>query len=165
VRVTARADYAVRAMVYLATVETGLAKSEQIATTQQIPAKFLETILSDLRTAGLIRSQRGASGGYRLAVPADRIAIADVIRAVEGPLASVRGAPAEELQYPPSTPGLQDLWIAVRAALRNVLEGVTVADVATGTLPPQVQQLAAQPTAWQTTTDRQQIRLARQHDR
>jgi Rrf2 family protein len=160
VRVTAKADYAVRAMVFLSAGATDEpVKGEQIAEAQDIPAKYLEAILGDLRTAGLLRSQRGARGGYRLARPADEIAVADVIRAVEGPLATVRGEPAEELAYAESTGSLQELWVAVRAALRHVLEGTTLADVAEGRLPSRVQALAEAPDAWETTAERVSRRL------
>jgi Rrf2 family protein len=153
VRVTAKADYAVRAMVHIAG-QGGSVKGEDVAEAQQIPTKYLEAILGDLRAAGLLRSQRGSRGGYRLALPADQIAVADVIRAVEGPLASVRGEPAEELGYPASTQRLQDLWIAVRAVLRDVLEGTSVADLAAGHLPPSVEQIAASQAAWESTAQR-----------
>jgi Rrf2 family protein len=153
VRVTAKADYAVRAMVYLAGRD-GSVKGEDVADAQQIPTKYLEAILGDLRAAGLLRSQRGSRGGYRLALPAEQIAVADVIRAVEGPLASVRGQPAEELEYPPSTQRLQDLWIAVRAVLRDVLEGTSVADLAAGHLPPSVEQIASAQSSWESTAQR-----------
>jgi Rrf2 family protein len=158
VRVTAKADYAVRAMVYLAGRE-GSVKGEDIADAQQIPTKYLEAILGDLRAAGLLRSQRGSRGGYRLAAPAEQIAVADVIRAVEGPLASVRGQPAEELDYPESTHTLQLLWVAVRAVLRDVLEGTSVADLAAGRLPEAVEAIASSRAAWESTAQRRTRRL------
>ena len=152
VRVTAKVDYAVRAATMLATCaedDDGPVKGERIATSQDIPVKYLENILSELRQAGIVRSQRGADGGYWLARPADEITIADVIRAVEGPLAHVRGERAENLEYPEGTGGLQELWVAVRASLRAVLEQATLADVASDDLPKEVKSLTADPDAWQ----------------
>src|ERR1043166_5803505 len=123
-RVSAKADYALRASVELALAEAEHrpVKGERIAQAQEIPLKFLENILSDLRHAGLVRSQRGAEGGYWLARAPDAIFIADVIRAVEGPLASVRGLPPEETSYDGAAQALQRVWIATRASLRDVLE-------------------------------------------
>jgi Rrf2 family protein len=129
-------------------------KGEAIAAAQHIPSKYLENILADLRSAGLLRSQRGSSGGYRLARSAESISVADVIRAVEGPLATVRGEPAEELEYLGSAASLQQLWIAVRAALRGVLEQTTIADVAAGRLPAEIRALAEDPESWETTAQR-----------
>ena len=143
-RVSAKADYAIRAMIELAGSGDGPLKAERIAQAQSIPLKFLENIMVDLRRAGLVRSQRGTEGGYWLARPADTITLADVIRAVEGPLADVRGRGAEELPEGP----LRDVWVAVRASLRSVLEGVTLADVASGSLPPVVDELTATDDAW-----------------
>jgi Rrf2 family protein len=148
VRVSAKADYAIRAMVELAAAGDGPVKGDRIAQAQQIPVKFLENILVDLRHAGLIRSQRGSEGGYWLARPADEISLAQVIRAVDGPLASVRGQRSEELSYAGSAEPLRDVWIAVRASLRGVLEAVTLADVARGELPASVEALARDPDAW-----------------
>ncbi len=147
-RVSAKADYAIRAAVELAAAGDGPVKGDRIAEAQQIPPNFLENILADLRRAGLVASRRGAEGGYWLARPADRIALADVIRAVDGPLANVRGIRSEQLDYTGSAEPLRDVWIAVRASLRGVLEGVTVADVASGRLPDSVRALAADPDAW-----------------
>jgi Rrf2 family protein len=140
-RVSAKADYAIRAMVELAAAGDGPIKGDRIAQAQQIPIKFLENILGDLRQNGLVRSQRGAEGGYWLARPAEEIAIADVIRAVEGPIAHVRGVRPEDVEYAGSAVPLRELWIALRANMRAVLETVTLADVASGRLPPDVQQL------------------------
>jgi Rrf2 family protein len=150
VRISARADYAVRAAVELAAHEGGLLKGEAIARAQEIPPKFLENILGDLRLAGLVRSQRGAEGGYRLSRPASEIAVADVIRAVDGPLASVRGGPPEEVAYAGTAEALKEVWIAVRANLRAVLERTTLADIASGALPAEVSALARDPEAWTT---------------
>jgi Rrf2 family protein len=140
-RVSAKADYAIRAMVELAAAGDGPVKGDRIAQAQQIPIKFLENILGDLRQNGLVRSQRGAEGGYWLARPAEEIAIADVIRAVEGPIAHVRGVRPEDVEYAGSAVPLRELWIALRANMRAVLETVTLADVARGELPADVQRL------------------------
>ncbi len=127
VRISAKADYAIRAMVELAAAGGGPVKGERIAQAQEIPIKFLENIMVDLRHAGLVRSQRGAEGGYWLARPAEEIDLAEVIRAVDGPLASVRGMRSEEVSYEGSAEPLREVWIAVRASLRSVLESVTLA--------------------------------------
>jgi Rrf2 family protein len=150
-RISAKADYAVRAAVELAaTPGDRPVKAELIATAQEIPLNFLENILGELRHAGIVRSHRGAEGGFRLARPPDRITIADIIRAVEGPLASVRGGPPEETSYPGASEALPRVWIAVRANLRKVVEHVTVADVAGGKLPAPIERLAKDPEAWLT---------------
>jgi Rrf2 family protein len=150
-RISAKADYAVRAVVELAGAPDGRpTKAERVATAQGIPLNFLENILSELRHAGIVRSQRGAEGGFRLAKPADQITIADVIRAVEGPLATVRGGPPEELSYPGHAAELARVWIAVRKSLRAVVERVTVADVANARLPRTVVKLSEDPEAWVT---------------
>ena len=149
VRVSAKADYALRACIQLAAAEgEGPLKGERIAQAQEVPLKFLENILGDLRQAGLVRSQRGVEGGYWLARPADEITLADVIRAVEGPLANVRGVRPDSVTYPGAAEPLRDVWIAVRASLRSVLEAVTLADVARGELPAAVRDLVADPEAW-----------------
>jgi len=148
VRVSAKADYAIRAAVELAAAGDGPVKGERIASAQQIPANFLENILVDLRNAGIVGSRRGADGGYWLAQPAEQVSLADVIRAVDGPLANVRGVRSEQLSYQGSAEGLRDVWIAVRASLRGVLEQVTLADVARGELPAHVRALAADPDSW-----------------
>ena len=150
-RISAKADYAVRAAVELAGIaDEKPVKAERIATAQEIPLNFLENILGELRHAGIVRSHRGADGGFRLAKAPDQISIADIIRAVEGPLASVRGGPPEETSYPGSSEALPRVWIAVRASLRNVVEHVTVADVASGELPASIDKLAEDPEAWVT---------------
>ena len=148
-RVSAKAAYAIRAAVELATRGDGPTKGDVIADAQQIPPNFLENILADLRTAGIVTSRRGAEGGYWLARPASEIALADVIRAVDGPLANVRGVRSEQLAYEGSAAKLLEVWVAVRASLRNVLERVTLADVASGSLPASVTELAASPDAWE----------------
>jgi Rrf2 family protein len=148
-RVSAKVDYALRATIELATAESGPVKGERIAQAQEIPLKFLENILGDLRHAGIVRSQRGVEGGYWLARPADQITIAEVVRAVEGPIANVRGVGPEQVEYSGSAEHLREVWIAVRANLRAVLEHVTIADLARGELPAYVETLVADPDAWQ----------------
>jgi Rrf2 family protein len=149
-RVSAKVDYAVRAAVELAAAESPPVKGDSIAQAQEIPLKFLENILGELRHAGLVRSQRGTEGGYWLARPAGEISIADVIRAVEGPLATVRGASAETLNYGGAAAPLGKLWVAVRANLRAVLETVTLADIARDDLPALVDQITSDPEVWAT---------------
>src|SRR5256886_4637661 len=148
-RVSAKVDYAVRAAVELAVAGDGPVKGERIAHSQQIPLKFLENILLELKHAGLVQSQRGAEGGYWLAQPPDEISLADVIRAVEGPIANVRGERPEQVAYAGAAEPLREVWIAVRGNLRAVLENVTLADVAAGNLPDEVSRIAADPDAWQ----------------
>jgi Rrf2 family protein len=147
-RVSAKVDYAVRAAVELAAAESPPLKGEAISQAQEIPLKFLENILAELRHAGLVRSQRGIEGGYWLARPAEEITLADVIRAVEGPLASVRGSSPETLAYGGTAAPLGKLWVAVRANLRAVLETVTLADVASGELPGLIDELTTDPAVW-----------------
>ena len=147
-RTTAKADYAVRAAVELAASGDAPVSAERIADAQGIPVNFLENILLDLRRAGIVESRRGAAGGYLLAKPADEIALADVVRAAEGPLASVRGLSPDTLEYEGSAVPLREVWVALRSAVRSVLEHVTLADVATGELPPLVAELTADPDAW-----------------
>jgi Rrf2 family protein len=147
-RVSAKADYAVRAAVELAAAGRGPVKGDRIAEAQGIPLKFLENILAELRHAGYVQSQRGAEGGYWLARAPEEITVADLIRAVDGPLANVRGARPESVAYAGSASHLLDVWIAVRVSLRSVLERVTLADLVAGTLPPEVQRLTAVPDAW-----------------
>jgi Rrf2 family protein len=147
-RVSAKADYAVRAAVELAAADSPPVKGEAISQAQDIPLKFLENILGELRHAGIVRSQRGTEGGYWLARPAEEITLADVIRAVEGPLASVRGSSPETLKYGGTAEPLGKLWVAVRANLRAVLESVTLADVARGELPGLIDELTTDPAVW-----------------
>jgi Rrf2 family protein len=147
VRTTAKADYAVRAAVELAAAGD-MVTAEQLAQAQSIPVNFLENILRDLRRAGLVESRRGQQGGYLLARPAEEISIADVIRAVEGPLANVRGLSPDQLEYEGSATKLRDVWVALRASVRNVLEQVSLADVARGELPPHVDELTRDADAW-----------------
>ena len=149
VRISAKVDYAVRAAVALAASEDDHPmKGERISTSQGIPLKFLENILGDMRRAGLVMSQRGADGGYRLAVDAFEISVADVIRAVEGPLGDVRGMPPERVDYGAGAESLKEVWLAARASLREVMETVTVGDIAAGELPDIVEQLLEEPEAW-----------------
>lgn len=148
-RVSAKADYAIRAAVELATADGDHPmKGDRIARAQEIPQHFLENILADLRNAGIVSSRRGADGGYWLARAADEVSLADVIRAVDGPLANVRGIRSEQVVYEGSAEPLRDVWVAVRATLRNVLERVSLADLARGELPEHVRELAADPDAW-----------------
>jgi Rrf2 family protein len=146
-RVTAKVDYALRALAELAASEDVTVKGDRLAAAQQIPLKFLENILAELRRAGIVASQRGADGGFTLARPAAEITLADVIRAVEGPLANVRGVRPESLQYEGAATVLRDVWVAVRVNLRAVLEEVTLADLAAGRLPEHVLALTQSPGA------------------
>ncbi|MFE6847013.1 MULTISPECIES: Rrf2 family transcriptional regulator [unclassified Streptomyces] len=148
-RISARADYAVRAALQLAAAQDdGPVKAEAIADAQDIPHKFLEGILNDMRRGGLVLSQRGGNGGYRLAKPAQSISIADVIRVVDGPLVSVRGVRPPDLSYTGPAESLLPLWIALRANVREILDGVTLADVASADLPSGVSALTDTPGAW-----------------
>jgi Rrf2 family protein len=148
--VTAKADYAVRAVIELAgSSQESPRKVDEVARAQSIPVSFLENILTQLRSAGVVRSQRGPEGGYWLAHPPAEVTLAHVIRAVEGPLVGVRGQPPEEVEYEGSAQSLNQVWVAVRASLRNVLERVTVADVASGELPDDVLALTRAEEAWE----------------
>jgi Rrf2 family protein len=142
-------DYAVRAAIELAAAPDGKPIcAERLATAQRIPLNFLENILGELHHAGIVRSHRGVDGGFRLARAADQVTIADIIRAVEGPLATVRGGPPEYSTYGGAATALPRVWIAVRKNLRSVVEHVTVADVARGQLPKAIDRLAEDPEAW-----------------
>jgi Rrf2 family protein len=149
-KVSAKSEYAVRAALELAAAagDGGPLKAEAISRAQEIPAKFLESILLDLRRADLVRSQRGAVGGYWLAASPDEVSIADVIRAVDGPLAYVRGERPEQVEYSGAAQHLSGIWIALRASLRTVLEETTLADVLEGRLPEPVRDLVADPDSW-----------------
>jgi Rrf2 family protein len=147
VRISSKIDYAVRALVELAAANRPM-KAEEIAHRQGIPVNFLLNIMGRLKLAGLTESRRGSDGGYRLALDPVDISIADVIRAVEGPLADVHDVPPEDLEYPEPAAALREVWLATRAALRRVLEQVSVGDVATGRLPAQVAEELADPAAW-----------------
>ena len=156
-RVSAKADYAVRAAAELAAAQlraeggngSALIRAERIAEAQQVPIKFLEAILLELKHSGIAKSVRGADGGYSLARPAAEISIADVIRAVDGPLANVRGERPEEAHYNGAADRLTSVWVAVRAALRGVLEHTSLADLVAGPLPERVNELIDNADAWQ----------------
>ena len=148
VRITARVDYAVRAMVVLAAATNPAPmKAETVAAAQNIPLYFLLKILADLRAAQLVASRRGQAGGYTLARPAEDIAVADIIRAVEGPLADVHGTSPELLDFAGPAAPLRDVWMATRAALRDVLEVTNLADIVSGNLPESVTQELTRPGA------------------
>ena len=147
--ISAQADYAMRALLTMAASDSARPiKAEALARSQGMPVQFLENILGELRRAGLIVSQRGSEGGYRLARPASAITVAEVIRALEGPLAEVRGLRPEALSYEGPAAHLQDVWVAVRAALRGVLERVTLAHIVDGSFPAPVRKLTTDPDAW-----------------
>ena len=146
--ISAKAEYAMRGLLTLAAADGGPMTAEQLARAQELPVKFLENILVDLRRSGLVRSQRGNEGGYRLARPADEITVAEVLRIVDGPLAEVRGERPGQSNYEGAAEHLQDVWIAARAALRSVFEHVSLADIARGKLPPRIAKMAADPDAW-----------------
>ena len=147
-RISAKADYAMRATLELAAATELPVKGEQIADAQDIPLKFLENILIDLRHSGIVVSQRGPDGGYRLDRAPEDITVADVIRAVDGPLAAVRGGRPESTEYNGPAENLQVVWIALRASLRDVLEEVTLADIVDGSIPKPVADLANRRDAW-----------------
>jgi Rrf2 family protein len=134
-RLSARADYALRAAIEIATISDSHVTAEQVARAQQIPVKFLETILTQLRRAGLVRSQRGPDGGFWLARPADEITLADIIRAIDGQLLGVRGERPENIGYIGAAEPLQRVWIALRASERAILEEVTLGQIVSGELP------------------------------
>lgn len=149
-RVSAAVDYAVRAAVVLATAPEGtLVKGDVIADGQGMSFRYCEQLCAALRKAGLVVSQRGTEGGYRLARPADQIVVADIVRAVDGPLGEVRGLAPEDVDYPAPADHVRDVWVATRSALRSVLEHVTLADVAAGALPAAIQAMLAEPEAWE----------------
>jgi Rrf2 family protein len=148
VYISAKVDYAVRALCSLADSGERPVTAEALAQSQGLPAKFLESILNDMRRAGLLLSQRGADGGYRLSRPASSITVADIIRPLDGPLAEVRGLRPEAATYEGSAEHLQAVWIAVRASLRAVLERVTIADIVSGDLPKSITKLTTDPDAW-----------------
>lgn len=147
--ISARTDYAVRAMLTLAAAGPGgTVTGQALGAEQQLPLKFLEAILADLRRGGLVRSRRGPVGGYALCRPADEVAIGDVVRAVDGPLAVVRGERPEQASYTGAAEHLGTVWVALRAAVRSVLDDTTLADVLAGELPPAVQAMVDLPGAW-----------------
>ena len=147
-QVNAKVDYALRALTELATAHPDPMKAEAIARAQSIPPKFLENILLELRHAGIVLSQRGADGGYRLGRPAEEISLAEVIRVVDGPLANVRGLRPESLEYTGPAESLTQVWIALRANMRAVLENVSLEELRTGNLPAEVIELTELPDAW-----------------
>jgi Rrf2 family protein len=147
-RLSARADYALRAAIEIANVGDSHVTAEQVARAQQIPVKFLETILTQLRRAGLVRSQRGPDGGFWLARPADEITLADIIRAIDGQLLGVRGERPENIGYIGAAEPLQRVWIALRASERAILEEVTLGQIVSGELPATVMDLVGDPRAW-----------------
>lgn len=151
--VSAKADYGMRALLELAAEyredPRRLVKGDAIARRQGVPMKFLEGILRQLRQAGIVASQRGAEGGYRLDRDPSLVTIADVVRALDGPLAAVRGERPEDLEYPGAAEHLREVWVAVRAAMRHVLEHISLADVAAGRMPDEVASFLVQPGAWQ----------------
>lgn len=150
VRVSAGVDYAVRAAVALAAEPGGhWVKGDVIAAGQGLSFRYCEQLLADLRRAGLVVSHRGADGGYRLARPAAEISVADVIRAVDGPLGDVHGMAPEDVDYPEPAGHVRDVWVATRSALRAVLEHVTLADVVAGAFAPAVAEGLADPAAWE----------------
>ena len=147
-RISAKVDYAVRAALELAASGGEPIKGEAIADAQGIPLKFLENILGELKHTGIVSSRRGAQGGYWLAKPADEVNLADIVRAVEGPLASVRGQSPETLKYKGEAEPLQKVWIALRANIREVMEDTSLADVVGGKLPSEVRELSEPAEAW-----------------
>lgn len=146
--ISAKTDYAVRALLELAARAPDLVKIDLVIAEQKLPRKFVEAILGELRRGGLVRSQRGAEGGYALARPADQIPIGAVIRIVDGPLAEVRGLRPHETTYLGVAEHLPEVWVAVRAALRRVLDETTIADVLAGRLPGHVRRMINAPDAW-----------------
>ena len=147
-RVSAKTDYAVRALLELAVAGDGPVKGERLAESQAIPLKFLENILTDLRHAGIIRAQRGAEGGYWLARDPGDVTVGEVIRAVDGPLASVRGEAPENVAYEGAAENLRTVWVALRASMRSVVDEITLEDVVNDRLPPRVRRLTESPDAW-----------------
>jgi Rrf2 family protein len=148
VEISAKSDYAVRALLELASRAPNLVKIDVIVSDQQLPRKFVEAILGDLRRAGIVRSMRGADGGYALAKPAGDISIGSVIRAVDGPLAEVRGLRPDEMNYTGLAEHLPGLWVAVRASLRRVLDETSLQQLLSGKLPAHVRKMVADPQAW-----------------
>ncbi|MEU4688297.1 Rrf2 family transcriptional regulator [Actinoplanes sp. NPDC023714] len=149
VQISARGDYAVRAALSLAQAYPALMSAQAIAQEQEMPRKFLEAVLADLRRAGVVRAQRGAEGGYTLSHPPRDVAVGQIIRAVDGPLAGVRGLRPEETQYTGAAENLPNLWVAVRAAVREVLDEVSLAELLSGRMPAHVRKLTTRPDAWQ----------------
>lgn len=147
-QVTARVDYALRAVAELASEPGRSFSRNELARAQDLPGKFLESILRDLVREGVLVSRRGTGGGFQLAVPAAELTLAEVVRAVDGPLAAVRGVAPEGVAYTGSAAALTQIWVAVRAAVRTILEGTTVADLISGELPDHVRDLISSDEAW-----------------
>ncbi|MFT4110377.1 RrF2 family transcriptional regulator [Propionicimonas sp.] len=147
-QVTARVEYALRAVAELAADPGRSFSRNELATAQDLPGKFLESILRDLVREGVLVSRRGAGGGFQLAVPASELTLAEVVRAVDGPLAAVRGVAPEGATYEGAAAALTEIWVAVRAAVRMILEGTTVADLVSGELPGHVRELISSEEAW-----------------
>ena len=153
--IPAKVDYAVRAMTELAVAEPGRSvRAEDLAAAQDVPEFFLKSILRELRLGGLVTAHRGVDGGYRLARPPKEITVADIVRAVHGPLATVRGLRPEQLDYEGAARHLTDVWVSLRAGMRSVLEHVTLEQLVTGALPRRIASLAEQPDAWRSGSDR-----------
>lgn len=148
-RVSAKADYAIRGLLEIAASSEPPVKRDEIADAQQIPVKFLETILGELKHAGVVASQRGAEGGYSLARPASEITLADIMRVIEGPLASVRDVRPELLEYPGVAAPLKEIWVALRASMREVLEETTLDDIVHQTYSKGVAGLVSDPASWE----------------
>ncbi|MEV4628057.1 Rrf2 family transcriptional regulator [Micromonospora sp. NPDC049523] len=148
-QISARGDYAVRAALSLASAYPSLMSAQAIAQQQDMPRKFLEAVLADLRRAGIVRAQRGAEGGYTLASPPREVSVGMILRAVDGPLAGVRGLRPEETQYDGAAENLPRLWVAVRAAVRDVVDEVSLAELVSGRMPAHVRKLTTRPDAWQ----------------
>ena len=149
VQISARGDYAVRAALSLAKAHPSLMSAQAIAQDQDMPRKFLEAVLADLRRAGVVRAQRGAEGGYTLSQPPRDVTVGQILRAVDGPLAGVRGMRPEETKYSGAAENLPNLWVAVRSAVREVLDEVSLPELLSGRMPAHVRKLTTRPDAWQ----------------
>ena len=148
VRISAKSDYAVRAMIELASLGDEPTKGEVIAERQGIPLNFMENILGELKRHGIVESRRGAQGGYWLSRSPGDITVADIVRCVDGPLASIRDASPEQTEYPGKAAPLRDVWIALRMNVRSVLESTTLQNLVDGDLPPEVTEPVGDPEAW-----------------
>ena len=146
-QINARVDYALRAVIGVACAEDAVRKRE-IAIEQDIPERFLEQILAQLVRSGILVGTRGPQGGYALVRPAAQISVADIVRAIDGPLAAVRGLPPEDVEYVDNARALRDLWVALRASIRSILEETTIDDLVRGRLPDDVQELLMPPDVW-----------------
>jgi Rrf2 family protein len=146
--ISARSEYALRALAELTNAGGGPLTVADLAAAQDIPARFLQNILLQLRQRSIVQSQRGAEGGYRLARPPDEISVADVLRAIDGPLAAVRGERPEQVRYLGTAEPLQAVWLALRVSMRQVVEHITLADIVNGPLPPPIASLIDTPEAW-----------------